>query len=118
MSRVDADLLGAHEALLGRTVEDVCRSVPNTERGDYRLGLPAVRPADSVVRITLMVCWEIAPGAPLSASGMRLWDSWHLTVRRWNGSSVRSSTIGKRFGPGKCSESLLPQYSPMRLSAC
>jgi hypothetical protein len=56
-SQVDDDLLGAHEALLGRTVEEVCRSVPE--------GLPAVRSSNSVVRITLNgLLGDCAWGAP------------------------------------------------------
>ena len=62
---VDADLLGAHEALLGRTVEDLCISAPRSHREDHRPSLQAVRPADSVVRITLNgLLGDCAWGAP------------------------------------------------------
>jgi len=64
-SPVDEDLLGAHEVLLGKTVEEVCRSVPNAHTKDRRLGLLAVRSADSVVRITLNgLLGDCAWGAP------------------------------------------------------
>ena len=64
-SPVDRDFLGAHEALLGKTVDALCSPGPSVHPRDNRARLRAVRSAYSVVRITLNgLLGDCAWGAP------------------------------------------------------
>lgn len=62
---VDEDFLGAHQALLGRTAEEVHRSLQGAHTDGRQLRLPAARSADSIVRVTLNgLVGDCAWGAP------------------------------------------------------
>ena len=90
--QVDKDFLGAHEELLGKTVEELRSSAPIIYSENHRRGLSGIRSVDSVVRITLNgLLGDCAWGSPFGF--------WHVPMGylAFDGSSLER-LIGSEEG--------------------